>query len=432
VIQGNTFDGNVNVGGDTTVGGATASPGSAPGNTFTNGALQVGGSGTVIQGNTFGGRGAGSAIELFAGHATVGGARPDLGNVIEDAVAQNLRSFHDAAGISIGYANVAGASGQAGDDNTVENNLIENNLGDGGVAVYNGTGNTIFRNRMLANALGINLGGGPFRYNRLGVESGPNNLQAYPNLFGSRVGRSFIVNGGIDGLPLTDAHKAYRIDIYAQAECGEDSLTPGQGAEYLRTTHVTTGVLGTATFRLALPDPAPGNHALTATATAADGSTSEFSPCLTIGRTAPQFTNIGVTVPNSAIVAAPPTPSPAADSSPGWTPAGEAGIARVTRPKLVATLRPFCPPITTGSCAGTIVLKTTAGRRHPAIGIFHSSFALAPGQLGTLTFALPNAILRVLRHARQIPVSATLVAHDGQHHHKRIRRSLVLRELASR
>ena len=87
-----------------TIGGPTAKPGTAPGNDFSAGSeLRIFGRarGTVVQGNHFRG-GTVSPIWLQGGtQTTIGGAKADLGNTIEDATAP--KGFpSDAAGIRIG------------------------------------------------------------------------------------------------------------------------------------------------------------------------------------------------------------------------------------------------------------------------------------------------------------------------------------------
>ena len=74
----------------------------------------------------------------------------------------------------------------------------------------------------------------------------------------------------------------YRIDLYASATC--DASGSGEGARWLGFVSTTTdghgvGLIDTGTT---LTAPVAGGEAITATATAADGSTSEFSACQTV------------------------------------------------------------------------------------------------------------------------------------------------------
>jgi len=76
------------------------------------------------------------------------------------------------------------------------------------------TGIDITQNRMSGNALGINVGGGPFRPNPKGSPPpGPNNFQPYPVLFSVSVqcGRVKVV-----GRLSAPGGKSYRIDLYSQ------------------------------------------------------------------------------------------------------------------------------------------------------------------------------------------------------------------------
>ena len=135
-----------------------------------------------------------------------------------------------------------------------------------GVLLYNSgtTNNSIRGNSIFNNAyLGIALvgDGGP----------GPNDLQSSPvitNAYG--YGETTVVAGTLNSLPGA----VFYLDVYRS----NPDNRYGEGQFYLGTVSVTTDGSGNAGFSLTNTD---GNYAgqyITATATAATGDTSEFSP----------------------------------------------------------------------------------------------------------------------------------------------------------
>ena len=233
VFQGNTVtDGWVASAGDhNSIGGSTPTPGKAPGNDLLRGSeVRIhGGQGTVVQGNHLHG-GTVSPIWLQGGkQTTIGGAKADLGNTIEDATPP-VGAPSDAAGIRIGMALDRGPSAE----NVIENNTITNNHGDGGVEVLAGTGNHITNNVMGNSAVEINLGGGPHRYNTLNFfESGPNHYQPYPDLLSASSKGSTVTVTGQLTTGLRHAQERYTIDFYAQPNVCDDSISEGQAGRWL-------------------------------------------------------------------------------------------------------------------------------------------------------------------------------------------------------
>ena len=112
----------------------------------------------------------------------------------------------------------------------IENNQILDNVVDGGVAVYGGTGNHIFRNVLISNTVAINLGGGPYRYNPLGFPSnGPNHFQPYPELLDVSTGSRPKITAQLR-VGLSNAQTIYTVDVYAQVGTCQDSVTGGEAA----------------------------------------------------------------------------------------------------------------------------------------------------------------------------------------------------------
>ena len=430
VIRGNKFVGGggtsaLTVHDHETVGGPTATPGTGAGNEISEslyGLLMR--LGDVVQGNHVHDN-VHAGIGLLAGN-TIGGASPQMGNLVDNNGNTVQTMYIDDGGIAIGQPATPVVPATGGSGNVIENNQILNNVGDGGVAVYDGTGNHVFKNTLVANTVAINLGGGPYRYNPLGFTSaGPNHFQPYPELLdvgrGSRSRISAQLRVG-----LSHAQTVYTVDVYAQVGSCQDSVTGGEAAAWLTSAQVRTDGIGTADLTLTLPHAA---GAVTLTATAPDGSTSELSPCLSVGHKAASFTGKGVGVPGGTVTAtSPPAAGSAADIPTATTTDANHGAAAKSKKhalRLTATVRPFCPPVTTGYCAGTIVIRQASNHRT----IARLKFKLAPGQLGTLTFKLSNALTKLLEHAHRIRLTSTIAAHDHARraHHKTTTKRLALK-----
>src|SRR5262249_27003664 len=83
----------------------------------------------------------------------------------------------------------------------------------------------------------------------------------------------------IAGTLDSTASTPFTVEVFSNAQCPDGN---GQGETFLGTLQVTTDASGHASFSLTVMDPLAAGLSLTATATAPDGSTSEFS-----SRTAP-------------------------------------------------------------------------------------------------------------------------------------------------
>jgi len=407
-VQGNTMVGNIEMLGAGVFGGSTRTPGTDAGNNL-DGDME-GGGGLVVQGNHIhGGR---WGVILAGGNNTVGGRNPNEGNLIESTragVPLGPEPQGDTGGVAVGNYIFAGQVVQSS-SNTIEHNVIRDNGGDGGVVVFGGTGNLILANEMSGNTLGINLGGGPFLYSNF-LHPGPNDYQPYPVLFSVSSAGGLQVKGRQPGL----GGASYRVELYSQRSCTQDSVTPGQGLHYLGSNVVAPGPFGN--FTMSFPHAAAGDQAVTATTTGSSGDTSEFSPCLTIGHSAASFTKSGVTTPGNTITITTTT-----------GPARDPGVARAaaTRPLTAhGYLQIVCPPITTGSCVGTVRLATTGGH---AVTLVLAHFKLKAGQGKTFRFKLPAALFQRVKRAHRVAAKATISAHDGAKpaHHKNTTRKLTL------
>ena len=153
-------------------------------------------------------------------------------------------------------------------------NVIQYNGGPG-VVVTSGSRNEISGNRIFDNGgLGIDLG------LELGVtpndpgdaDTGQNYLQNYPVLTAASSSyNSTQVQGTLNSTPSS----TFRLEFFASPAWDSTSLAEGQ--LWLGDSAVTTDANGNASFTALLPVGTPTNYLVTATATDADGNTSEFS-----------------------------------------------------------------------------------------------------------------------------------------------------------
>lgn len=136
------------------------------------------------------------------------------------------------------------------------------------------SGDTISANQIFGNAeLGIDLGNNGITPNDPGdSDTGPNELQNFPDLTPLLPVASTVVTGSLDSTPSM----GFRIEVFSNLNCPNGD---GQGQTFLGSVPVTTDASGHAAFSLTVANPLQAGSFLTSTATASDGSTSEFSAC---------------------------------------------------------------------------------------------------------------------------------------------------------
>ena len=267
----------------------------------------------IVQGNYIGTSASGNAslgnkyqgicIYSDASRNTIGGTEAGARNVISgnggngveiwgSGAAQNVIEGNyigtDAAGsASLGNrcygvtVNLGASANTVGETDAGAGNLIAYNAWGGVCVIDNSAGNTIRGNSIHDNGgLGIDLGGDGVTPNQsTNPATGPNNGQNYPVLFAASTGSSTTVAGTLASEP----NATFTLDFYADSS--PDPSGYGQGQRYLGSATVTTGPSGDAPFTVTLPGTtAPGDY-ITATATDAQGDTSEFSQDIT--QTAP-------------------------------------------------------------------------------------------------------------------------------------------------
>jgi titin len=263
--------------------------------------------GNIVAGNYIGTNAAGNAAlgNWLSGVLIYGGAQSNRvgtdatglavernfisGNVMDGIAIQSAQ--HNAIagnriGLGIGVALPNGRNGvdiQGGAQfntigaSTATANVIDYNHGAGVAVRDNGTnGNSIRMNQIAANVgLGIDLNDDGVTANAPGVRGGPNDTQNYPVLTKAvSTTASTSVTGTFNSLPS----QAFTIDFHASSAA--DPSGYGQGQHYLGSKSVNTDTSGNASISASLPGGLAG-QVISATATAANGDTSEFSQDVT-------------------------------------------------------------------------------------------------------------------------------------------------------
>ena len=220
-----------------------------------------------------------------------------------------------------------------------------------GVTVYDAAsvGNTIRGNRIFGNTwLGINLVGNDGNYgvtpnDSLDADAGPNGLQNYPVLTSAwRNNGNLVVTGTFNGAPNT----TLTVDFYSSDAASASGY--GEGATYLGSQTITTSGNGIATISATVSD---GGGYLTATATAPDGSTSEFSAVLKISNGLSALTLNPTTVVNG-------TTSTGTVTLTGPAVAGGGTITLSASPQTVATV-PATVVVPAGATSATFTVSTS-------------------------------------------------------------------------
>ncbi len=250
ISLGNTRVGVVVTGGasNTSIGGTAAGSGNLISSNGTNGvAITVDAFGNSVEGN------------LIGVDATGIGA---LGNGLRGVAIS--ASSNTVGGTDLGAANTIAFSG-----------------GDG-VWVESGTGNAILSNAIFSNVgLGIDLGNdGPTANEADDADIGPNNLQNFPEIASAEIGATgdLVIEYLVDSAIVTSTYPLL-VEFFVADADGEEGQTFIASHVYVTSTAQTSTVanLGGATAL-----GVAGGDNIVATATDADGNTSEFSLPATI------------------------------------------------------------------------------------------------------------------------------------------------------
>ena len=251
--------------------------------------------GTDVTGTVALGNGQDGVKIWWASNQRIGGTSPGEGNLISGNARYGIFIQGDEAGGNLVQGNCIGtdvsgtealgngahgvliadgAHSNAIGGDAASGNLIAWNAG-AGVAVVgeDTTGNRIQANSIHDNGgLGIDLGDdGPTpNVPTLGVGT-PSRWQDYPVITAAGFGTVTRVIGTFSSTPNAE----FTLDFYANGAA--DPSGYGEGERWLGSTRVTTDASGNARFDAALPSATTFGELITATATDADGNTSEFS-----------------------------------------------------------------------------------------------------------------------------------------------------------
>ena len=257
VIEGNVISGNggfgIQLGND------------ADDNVFEGNLIGVAADGTTPEGN-----GQDGILMIGSSANTIGGTAAGAGNVI----AYNGGSTtpgNAAAGFGVAW--------EGTHDSNIGNSILGNSIFDNasiGIAVvadYDSQTYPLGTPPPVVADAGYRLGG-----ELAGTHAGTLELPNYPNLSSAQlVGGNTVFQGRFNGQP----NETYRIEFFSSASFNASSF--GDGQTYLGFINVTTDATGNASFTATLPTVNASEGFATATATAPDGATSQFSPRLAIG-----------------------------------------------------------------------------------------------------------------------------------------------------
>ena len=235
--------------------------------------IQVIGGAVASNDNTIGGPAAGNVISGNIGDGILLNVfTPDRvrntrieGNLIGVAAdgVSPLGNGRDGVNVFSGSGlgdNVIGGTG-AGQGNIIAFNAVT------GVAV----GSSSSRDAVLGNSIHSN-GGLGIDLGRDGlVNAAANNGQMPPVITAAAV------NGAVDGTVEGPVSSSVRVEFFASAAC--DSSGSGEGETFIGFADVATDVAGDGIFSAPVGAGIGSGDFVTATATDADGNTSEFSPC---------------------------------------------------------------------------------------------------------------------------------------------------------
>ena len=292
------------VNGSGLIGGASATPGTPPGNVINAASFGVSlSANSVVQGNLIGTDATGTqdfggtadAITMAVNNCTVGGTNAGEGNVISGFLQHGITFGGGANNVIQGNRIGTDITGTLpipnGSFGINLSSTRDNVIGPGNVIAFNGrdginsqgfevnnriTANSIFANGGGAQDLGIDLGVNGANANDPGdTDDGPNRLQNYPILTDVTTSLAGItLQGFLSSAPNT----SYAVEFFANEICAGSQLCEGQ--TFIGATNLTTDASGTNFFAVTF---AGANAALrfkaSATATDAAGNTSELSPC---------------------------------------------------------------------------------------------------------------------------------------------------------
>ncbi|HYR28574.1 MAG TPA: Calx-beta domain-containing protein [Thermoanaerobaculia bacterium] len=265
----------------------TAAIGNIAGITISDADDNVIGPSNVISGNSIGG--------LSAAVWISGGAEDNqiVGNLI-GVQSNGVTALANRYGIVLSDNAGAAPAGTIIGGATNSANVIANNVQDGVslrvVSPAVPLNNTITYNLIRDNGdLGIDHGNDGVTLNDAGDgDAGANLLQNYPVVTTAQrsSANTFFITGTLNSTPSS----SFLVQLHYATACDANGF--GEGS-YLGETNVTTDAGGNAAFSVTIPSAIGTAGVVTATATDANGNTSEFSACVAIAPAPQPGINIG-------------------------------------------------------------------------------------------------------------------------------------------
>ena len=219
------------------------------------------------------------------------------GTVMENNLVGTDNTGTRPLGNALAGITITGSTNRVGGLNAGQANTIEFN-GGAGVSVTATTavqnevsGNSIYDNGGLA----IDLGPTGITTNDvLDVDAGANGLQNFPVLTNAAVAYSTLT---VQGTLNSKAGATYRVELFATPTW--DATNIPEGKQFLGTTGVSTDGNGNASFSTTVATVPDTNYVITATATDANGNTSEFSAGVAISSGGAAAPALAITPANS-------------------------------------------------------------------------------------------------------------------------------------
>lgn len=239
----------------------------------------IGGPSAAARNIVSGNNSTGIIVENIVGTVGPGNNRVE-GNFVGTALDGTTDLGNGGVGVNVGGSpgTVIGGTA-AGTANVIAFTKAVGLLPGAGVVIGAGTNQSVLGNSIHSNTgLGIDISrsgaiDGVNPNDPGDADTGANDLQNFPVVTANVVGTAATVSGTLN----STANATFRIELFANAAC--DASGNGEGRTLIGSTNVTTDGAGNAAFGpLALTVPA-GQAVVTATATTAAGSTSEFSQC---------------------------------------------------------------------------------------------------------------------------------------------------------
>jgi CSLREA domain-containing protein len=173
--------------------------------------------------------------------------------------------------------------GRVGGESAGMANRIAHNGGDG---VSSSSGVTFSRNLIWANdGIGLDLGHDGVTQNDFGDTD---SFQNYPVFSSISVSVDSVT---VHGTLHSAADETFKLEFFSNSLC--DASIHGEAEHFLAAKTVLTDFAGDAIFTASFPTPLPGGDIVTATATDAQGRTSEFAKCAAPCTVTPSLIDFG-------------------------------------------------------------------------------------------------------------------------------------------